>query len=339
MRSASLLVIALILFAVSPAHAGTSDVCTFDEPSATVTVSGQSSNAVLARSGDAIILGADECGSATVTNTDLIDIQGDIQIALWSGPFAPGQTDEGDGSSEIEFVVRGQISVFLYGNEGPDHWAIRSGSDPVRPELATTEMNLNAEEASPDVDVVLEDASLVYVAPGAGSDVVETLGSWGVFRTHEGSVVAAMDEGDDTLLGVADVTTGDEGIDTVDLRWAPADHLGLIALGDDALAVAGSVINEEGSIGGFERAIGHDGEDILVGSDLADVIRGRGGSDQILASGGPDLVRAGPGDDDVRGNAGNDVLIGGRGADSLRGGRGSDRCDEDPADVVVTSCA
>jgi hypothetical protein len=96
---------------VAPPAVATVAECSFDAGTATVTVTPLDGSADIIRRGDAIAVDGVDCGAATVTNTDTVDVvpsTGDaVTIDLRGGPFAPGLTDEGDGSSEIEFFITG----------------------------------------------------------------------------------------------------------------------------------------------------------------------------------------------------------------------------------------
>src|SRR4249920_1502748 len=87
--------------------------CTFDAGTATVTATiGSGADPTLERSGDAIDFDGAQCGTATVTNTDTIDVTAPdltttegLTISIAGGPFAPGKTAEADGSNEIQMVL------------------------------------------------------------------------------------------------------------------------------------------------------------------------------------------------------------------------------------------
>jgi hypothetical protein len=81
-----------------------------------------------------------------------------MRINLSGGPFAPGRTDEGDGSSEIEFSVdtgSGGDTVIVTATEGPDAFLARHLG-----------ANLNAGEPVEDLDVAWPN----YPLRGRGGD-------------------------------------------------------------------------------------------------------------------------------------------------------------------------
>jgi hypothetical protein len=95
--------VALIGLVPSAANAAT---CTFDSSTATVSVSVGTETTTLSVSAGNVMDDGSQCGTATVTNTDTIDVSataGTLVIDLTGGPFAPGQKAEASGQSEIEF--------------------------------------------------------------------------------------------------------------------------------------------------------------------------------------------------------------------------------------------
>ena len=118
----------------------------------------------------------------TVNNTDAITVSdegGSGAPTLFIGltpPLAPGATDEGDGSSEIELSVDFSRagSVFFDGTPGSEAFTLgeRSGERAV---------NLNPAEATPDADVELGAKVQLVVFTRGGSDSIGTPGSGGGF--------------------------------------------------------------------------------------------------------------------------------------------------------------
>ena len=155
------------------ADAGNPVQCSFVDGTVTVSLAAGNS-ATLARSGTAITVNGAACGSATVLNTDLIGVAADggsvsITIDLSTGPFAPGATDEGDASSEIEFVVGA-------GDEPCDLSVTGSASaDHIDTDGLAGSVNLNADETVRDDDVALDDHCDVLMIDGhEGGDTIET---------------------------------------------------------------------------------------------------------------------------------------------------------------------
>jgi hypothetical protein len=155
-------------------------------------------------------------------NTDRIRVraatasvdESEFYIDLSAGPFAPGFSDEGDGSSEIEFSLpfpAGSGSrVPIHGRWGPDRiilgdLAHRKGA------------NLNAAEEADDPDVTLRGGTF-YVYGFRGADVISARGAGGGFiGPYPSSVIAFGERGDDVLAGGPnrDGLIGGRGHDTM----------------------------------------------------------------------------------------------------------------------------
>ena len=167
----------LLALTLSPiARAGGATTCAFDAASATATVTvTQGVVATISRDGDAIAVNGVPCQTATVTNTDVIDVavpdvpeSDTVVVDLSGGPLAPGATDEGDGSSEIEIEISGIGGGFdtlrITGSAGPD--ALAAGF---------LSVSLNADEATFDEDVTLteQDSGVkLELLGGEGDDLL-----------------------------------------------------------------------------------------------------------------------------------------------------------------------
>jgi Ca2+-binding RTX toxin-like protein len=149
---------------------------------------------------------------------------------------------------------------------------------------------------------------------GPGDDRLDaTQAEFAQLGGGEGADVLLGGHGSDTLTGSAgpDAISGGSGIDTVSY----ADHATgvTVRLGG---STGGGAPGEGDSIASdVERAVGGDGNDLLVGTD------------------GPDQIVGGSGDDRIEGHSGNDLLWGGSGypgrpdlpaADAVFGGDGDD---------------
>jgi RTX calcium-binding nonapeptide repeat (4 copies) len=232
---ASLAMLAAIaaLAATSATHAGTRAgvTCRFDITKHKLTVTFHNDDAnggIVRRAGRLVIedvFGPIGCAGAedpTRFNTERVRVRArapsvddlEFELDLSAGPFAPGFSDEGDGSSEIEFSVpfpAGSGSrVPIHGRWGPDRIVLgdlahRKGA------------NLNAAEDVDDPDVRIRGGTfLVYGFRGA--DVVSARGGGGAFiGPYPRSVAAFGDRGDDLLSGgpKRDYLFGGRGHDTM----------------------------------------------------------------------------------------------------------------------------
>jgi hypothetical protein len=138
----------------------------------------------------------------------------DFELDLRHGHMAPGFSDEGDGSSEIEFLVTfpagGSASrVPIQGSGGPD-WIVLG--DLARGRGA----NLNAAEDVDDHDVTIRGAAFL-VHGNRGADIVSARGGGGFTGPYPGGMFADGERGDDVLAGGPnrDGLIGGRGHDTV----------------------------------------------------------------------------------------------------------------------------
>jgi hypothetical protein len=229
---ASLAALAAIaaLAATSTTHAGTRAgvTCRFEIAThrLTVTFHNDDANGGIVRRGGRLVVedvfGPTGCAGAedpTRFNTDRVRARAreasvddlDFEVDLTAGPFAPGFSDEGDGSSEIEFSVpfpAGSGSrVSIYGSGGPGrivlgHLAHRQGA------------NLNAAEDVDDPDVTIRGGTFMVF----GFDVVTARGGGGGFiGPYRRSLLAVGTPGDDLLSGgpKGDYLIGRRGHDTM----------------------------------------------------------------------------------------------------------------------------
>jgi hypothetical protein len=158
--------------------------CTYDDPTATVTGDlGPSESTVLAVASGAITDDGTACMTATVNNTDTIDVVGSgngngLTIDLWGGAFGPGKTAESPAAdSEIEFSVGLGTSGTLEVDGGSGTEAITLGEGGI---------NLNATESTPDVDVTMVGAPTVSILGGGGDDAISAGGGDGTGEPRRG---------------------------------------------------------------------------------------------------------------------------------------------------------
>jgi Ca2+-binding RTX toxin-like protein len=238
--------------------------------------------ATLAVSGGALTFAtpdAQDCGAATVTNTDSIRVVGNagttesLTLDETGGAFTPGAAVEtGTGAlSEIE------ISVQL--GDAADGLAIlgTSGDDSIA--VGTNGVALNGDS---DVDVTFSVLPAEMTARGNGG--VNTLtgrGGTGAGTVFPGRVIFYAGDNGDTLRGgdANDDLRGGAGNDTIEGR------------------------------GGNDNLVGGGGNDSLAGGTENDTMVGGAGSDTFAGSDGDDTMRA---DDDFADAA----ISGGAGVDT-----------------------
>jgi len=284
----------VVLGLAEPASAGTA--CSFDQPSATATVTmGSDETATLVRNGNAIELDGSQCGTATVKNADTIAASGTgpsdvLVIDLSGGPFAPGKTDEsGGGDPEIEF------DVDLGSGTPAGSLEVVGSADADTIVLGANGINLNADEAVGDVDVTTTNTFTFKVDAGSGDDVVSGEGGAGTGGRFEFGVTILGRTGNDRLSGSAgtDTLDGGRGKDTVDYS------------AEGAIAVSGlpggSVTTQDGAdtLASIENVIGSPQDDIIIGSGVVNELRGGAGDDTIAGLEGADELYGGPGRDTV----------------------------------------
>jgi Ca2+-binding RTX toxin-like protein len=244
--------------------------------------------------------GADQCGEATVANTDTIAVKnvtpggalpGDYHLELPSDLFG-GATDEPGDSDEIELAVElgpGRDSFRL--RPGPDS----EHTDPSEVSLGAAaggevQVNVNAGETRGiDNDIVVNGADYLDVESNDGDDAI----------SGDGAAPGAEAPFADPLYvgtsGGADAITGGSG--------------------DDLL------YGEEGP----DRAAGGLGDDYINGGFGDDSLAGDGGNDRIKGADGNDVIRGGAGDDLLRDHRGDDLIVGGAGHDICIDGDGDAR--------------
>lgn len=358
------LVLALLV-AAAPAQGG--PACQYDAATQTVLVviTPEAERNAIRRSGDEISYrenpgaagqGYQQCGIATVHNTDRIEFQGSasdgILIDLSRGHFAPGATAENNGLSEIEFSEAASSELGRVSIRGTENADSISCSGPG--------ILLNGDN-DPDFETV-DDIMNLGVDGEQGNDVVnlsQCFGQGGNQYSFGGN------SGDDKLIGGAafDYMGGGQGDDV--LRAGTNGGVLRGGLDDDFLTgrtgeysmdgdkgrdrVLGGASDDHGLNGGFGDDVvkGGNGNDRLVGSAGNDRLRGQRGADSLSGSDGRDDIQGGAdadevfgdeGKDNLEGSAGNDLIRGSEGNDHLDGDAGVDECDGGPGKDTKEDC-
>jgi len=325
--------------------------CAFDEPTGVATINVASNlPATVLRSTDAIQVDGQACGTATVANTDVIQVTGPgggpeeiFTIDMSGGAFAPGLTAESDGDAEIEFqVTLGTASTLrIAGGTGDESFTV-----------GTAGINLNATEGTDDVDVTITGGPAIELLGREGLDTLSVAGGDGT-GDPVGDALLDGGAGDDTLIGLigGSELVGGDGVDTLDYSRVPegieADltagvvkpYTGVIDFVDTCEDVIGTTANDI-LVGdaGANTLTGGDGDDTLDGRDGDDTLDGGAGTDTASFAGLKKAVvvdlRAGTaegigadtliGIEDVEGSRKGDELSGDGAANLLDGGAGAD---------------
>lgn len=337
----------VLLASVATLPASAAATCTFDWSAGTAhVVIPEVDTVTLSREGDAIVLDGVPCGAATVTNTDLVLFVDDqvgppgrpsVTVDLSGGPFAPGITQETDGSSEIE--IWHEISDF----PGADLLRVvgSDGDDPIEVIEGFSEGTFGA-WLDVDVGAGLDGEGDIGINRferfefdlGKGDDRVGLEGTGGGFMPP---MVLRGGPGDDIL---PDGTHPDE------IHGGPGRDR-LVAYGDIFIDLLQTTFRgggieqpfsgiEDVEALSFGNAIdGDHGPNLLIGGPGNDFIQGRGGNDEIAGGDDTDFIDGQNGDDSVDGGPGSDQLTGGKGSDTLDGGSGPDELSGDAGDDVL----
>jgi Ca2+-binding RTX toxin-like protein len=368
---------AFVILVGMPTAARAAVTCSFAGAVVQITLSSPEDEASVVRDGEDIVVRDDTaevaCGGPTVDTVDTIRANDasagttGFTIDLSGGPFAPGLTDEGNATSEIEFAV----DLFA---GFPDRLTIvgTGGADDLLFRADGIVLN-NDDEPTPataDVDVTTAGVEEHAVLAGDGNDVVS--GDPALLGPFAGRLLVDGQGDHDTLTGgtAGDELTGGNGDDDLvggdgadDLSGGPgADELEGES-GDDELFGGGDADLLDGGAGGdrldggggTDDEVGQSGDDVFdQGPDPngPDTLQGDTGFDLVTYDlrDGPVTVTVGTGADDgevgegddvgadveaVRGGSGNDDLTGDEEDNVLRGGPGADDIDGGDGDDVV----
>jgi Ca2+-binding RTX toxin-like protein len=331
-----------------PAHGAVS--CAFAAPTATIEL-GSGDSASIKRSGSAIAVDGAACGTATVSNTGKVVVNGStgaetITIDLTGGAFAPGAGSETTPEIELE-VNLASGSVFT-----PDTIVVQgtTGADTYR--LGSAGINLNNDD---DADVTgpssgaltAANAELISVLGGSGQDTISGRGAVSGatapvpyplqldLQGGDQNDVLTGGEGNDTLTGgpLADIEDGASGSDTFDQEAAANGNDDILAEYHDTVDYSARTTDVSVTLDGLandgqpgvELDNVHDGGWFLFGS----------GNDTFADASGAYVSRSvfgGLGGDDLSGGTRYDYLYG-CGPSDYTQYRGS-ACDADAGDTI-----
>jgi Ca2+-binding RTX toxin-like protein len=337
-----------VLCGAAPAHGAVS--CTFAAPTVTIGL-GSGDSASIKRSGSAIAVNGAACGTATVSNTGKIAVNGStgaetITIDLTGGAFAPGAGSETTPEIEIE-VNLSTGSVFT-----PDTIVVQGTSAADTYRLGVSGINLNNDD---DADVTgpssgaltSTSAEAVSVLGGGGQDTISGSGATAGLSAPvpftisldlqggDQNDVLTGGDGKDRLTGglMADLESGASGDDTFDEEAAANGNDDLLADYRDTIDYSARTADVSVTLDGLandgqpavELDNVHDGGWFLFGS----------GNDTFLDASGAYVSRSvfgGLGADDLTGGTRYDYLYG-CGPPDYAQYRGS-ACDADTGDTI-----
>ena len=288
LAAAATLAVAALIGSALPAAAGEPDPCSFAGGTLTIVLpSGE--DGTLGRSGTSITLNGQPCGGATISTADSISITIDtgtfITIDLSAGPFAPGATDEQDGSSEIEVDVS-------TADQGPKLLSVTGSSlaDFLAADDLTGTLNLNTDEEVPDIDVTMDAAFDLFEIDGAGgADYIDIAHTYAHVLGGEGNdIIGSTDNGEAQI-------DGEGGGDQVTFAGSTAP---IQLLGDGTNVIVGDPGGPYQQLSSIRAVRATNLDDQLT----------VGGTLDVLGLGGDDTVHVFAGDNSVSGGAGEDTL-------------------------------
>jgi len=292
-----------------PTAAGAATTCSFDDATGIVSVGIDGTSTSIGAVAGAITVNGVACEAATTQTTETIEVSvsapvGAITIDLSGGPLAPGDTNEADGSSEIEIEITGaSFGLVVTGKTSAD--LIGLGADADTPAVGA--VNLNENESVWDADVTFDIADLVSadLQLGGGADVYSAaLGSAGELDPIvDRPITVTAGAGPDTMAAhVGGVFDGGDAGDTLDLSWMGDGCRAVISNGPAAgidSSVSGCAADPNGAFETtfVESIIGTGGGDAFFGATWAEQFWGTGGNDLFAPWLGNDAINGGPGQD------------------------------------------
>jgi len=263
----------------------------------------------------------------------------------------------------------GELQILTDANE-----TVLIREDPVTPgrvdvQIGTTTAAATTAPSLPNVAVT--DVTSIVLITGSGNNTIDLSGVLASAFTGLTSINVQGGNGDDIIIGSADLAVFADGQDGNDsITGGSADDTLVGGDGDDTIAgmagndsidagdgndfvtgddgddtilgddgndtVSGNLGNDNIRGGdGLDSLSGNEGLDTLNGNSGADTISGDDGVDFILGGGGADLISGGLEGDTIIGNAGSDTLSGDDGADFVHGGSGNDSLDGNEGDDTL----
>lgn len=340
----------IVGFVTAPASLA-APLCALDSATKTLTVTNQGTGVQIENRVGYLNVNHDfDCAVISDLNTvniNMAGLGGILILDTADGPLGPGFTDEGNGSSELEFDVVGITAttpVDVYGSLSDDGITI-GGRFNLFTGLFTQRINLNAiaEATGKDEDVTLHGVpSRIYVTTLAGNDTMSGAGT-GTFQSNAygyplwlndgpGADHMTGGSGNDVLFfqdatgDGADTFSGGPGEDAANIEgsFGASATLTLDDLPNDGYGCPGIACDGDNLGSDIESIYGSRANERIVGGPGTQTLDGRMGNDQLLGEGGNDFLLGGEGTDTLSGGAGNDALDGGSGSDTMFGDAGFD---------------
>jgi Ca2+-binding RTX toxin-like protein len=359
------------VFSAAP-EASATPQCAYDSAARTlaVTLSSTDFTTVVQANGPYLEVGSVFCALLTEVNTVTINAaaigSNDLYFGLRNGPLGPGNFNEGNGSSEIEFTVNGltpQSTLWVTGTDNADKitlgWYLNRTTG-----ASAGQINLNAFADGATVDNDISFPQLpgdIIVITGQGDDVISGAGT-GTFFTgqiyvplslagEDGSNQVTGGGGNDILSFTeakvpegGDMLMGGAGTDTVralNSGSVPRASISIDGIANDGSLCPGTQCNGDNVATDIEAVEGSTVNETISGNDAAQSLAGGGGDDLVQGLGGDDTLTCTSGT--YEGGGGNDTIAKwgyptAAECGILRGGSGVDTVDfrssDDP--VVVT---
>ena len=336
LRLAAVVGLAAATVVVTAPIASAAPLCANDLGAHTLTVTPQNGGGMTIRA-NGIWLDANDvdCIQLNNINTVFIDMTpfpaSRVTFDLSFGALAPGFTDEGNGTSEIEFQLLGMStgsSVKVIGTSSGDGIKLGRFVDHLN-QTTVGQINLNAlaEPSGQDADVTFQAfPDKVLVEPGGGNDTVAGTGAAalsGVFTLPIEITDTAGGEdhytgglGNDLIVDqlqsfVPDAWSGGAGTDTLQLGGG-SGQVASITLDDvanDGIDCPGVSCAGANAGADFENVTGGPANETIAGTAGANVLTGGGGTNVLQGLDGNDTLRANQqGVDDFNGGSGRDTL-------------------------------
>ena len=301
------------------------------------------------------------CGALTAIDSVVVNMSarssGQAAFDLSGGALGPGFTNEGDGSSEIEFSILGLSNsgrIAVTGSNGSDTITVGQGSGGQGNLDGRLNLNAAADGATPDVDLTFPVFPFQLVVDGGtGDDSVSGAGITAGGMAYSQQLVLIGGKGTNQMTGGSgndqlrvltevistgsDAVSGGSGFDQVGIDTESTiiastysrDGIANDGVGCPGVSCEGDniALDIEGMSGsaGPETLIGSDQSDVLVGGGGKDMLKGLAGFDNLQCSGGRAL--GGPQDDSILLN---------KGCVSASGGSGRDEASFATAEQAVT---